>query len=117
MARDGRKYHGLGIYSKPNKTLGCRCYYIQYYWNGKRVTEPVPPDQDGVRRLRTARRLKAKREKEKSHPDFLPGPLRKRQEREERAAEADRREPLLFDRARERFFEECGQEYARPAAL
>jgi hypothetical protein len=112
MARDGRKYHGSGVYSKPNKTLHIRCYYVQYYWNGRRITEPVPPDQDGVRRLRTAQRLKAKREREKAHPDFIPPPLKKRIERERKANETDRRAPLLFGRASDRFFKECGQEYA-----
>ena len=104
-----------GIYAKWVPSLydgkGGWSYYIQYYWNGKRVTEKVP----AVRRdqLKAAKRFKAQREREKHLSDFEPSQVKKRREREESEQEADARSPLLFEEASARFLKECGKEYAR----
>ena len=72
------KRHGSGIYSRWNKRKERRVYYVQYHWHdatigkARRVTETVPPDKDGKCRLKSAKQLKAKRDKEKHRSDFVP---------------------------------------------
>ncbi len=117
------KHHGDGIYSKLRPRLGGVVYFIQYHWfdpfekRARRITERVPADDDGRCRLESARRLKAKREKDKRRPDFVPAHLEEERREAAERAELDRRHPLLFESAAERFLREHADEYARPCAV
>ncbi len=103
--------HGNGIYSREDKR-GRRAYYIQYHWQGRRITETIDPDDDGVRRLKSAQRRKARVEKDKHRADFMPPHIKREVEKAEAEQEADRRTVLVFEAAQERFLTQHGDEYA-----
>lgn len=115
--------HGDGIYSRWNKRRQGWDYRIQYYWHdpqqgrARRVTETVPADKDGKRRLETAKRFKAKREKEKHRPEFVPLPIKKRRARDEAQLKAATAAPLIFENAAKRFLDACADEYANPVEV
>jgi site-specific recombinase XerD len=121
----GKQTHGEGIYSTWSKRKACRVYTIQYWHTApgkkaQRKTETVPADKkDGRHRLESARRLKAKREREKHDPEFIPPPVAKRQKAaaEKQHAIEEQMHPLLFESARDRFLKRCLHEYSRPESV
>ena len=115
------KRHGVGIYSRYSKRKRRDVYTVEYYWHGKRCFEIAPEEyqrvtgrgkKETVRLYEAAKALRADRKEQRNQSDWMPPKVRRELESKEQEVEQERRAPLLFDEARDRFLEECGDTYS-----
>ena len=107
---------GKGVYARATSD-GKTVHDVTYLWRGKKVWESHVTDSKGRSTLGAARRLKAKRERQKHDTAWMPPHLEQKIQAKQDQQQEDARRPLLFEVASAAFLEECAEEYSTPGEM